>query len=257
MRTATATTATDAGSGAARVGAAPFPGEVDMRLLIIEDEKPLANVLKKGFEENAFTVDLAFDGEDGLFRAEYYDFDAILLDIMLPKMDGLSLLQALRNKGIVTPVLMLTAKREMKDKVSGLERGADDYLAKPFDFPELLARVRSIIRRSKGKPSPVVIIGGLSIDTNARLVRRGEQDIGLSAKEYEYLEYLAMNRDRVVSRTELLNHVYSTCYDFDSNIVDVYISNLRGKLDRGFEQKLIHTVRGTGYILTEKRVFGD
>lgn len=228
-----------------------------MRLLIIEDEKPLANVLKKGFEENAFTVDLAFDGEDGLFRAEYYDFDAILLDILLPKMDGMSLLHSLRKKGIATPVLMLTAKREMQDKVTGLETGADDYIPKPFEFPELLARVRSAIRRSKGKPSPVVTIGNLSIDTNARQVRREERDIALSAKEYEYLEYLAMNRDRVVSRQELLNHVYSTCYDFDSNIVEVYISNLRSKVDRDFATKLIHTVRGAGYILTEKRVFGD
>jgi len=228
-----------------------------MRLLIIEDEKPLANVLKKGFEENAFTVDLAFDGEDGLFRAEYYDFDAILLDILLPKMDGMSLLHSLRKKGIATPVLMLTAKRGMQDKVTGLETGADDYIPKPFEFPELLARVRSAIRRSKGKPSPVVTIGNLSIDTNARQVRREERDIALSAKEYEYLEYLAMNRDRVVSRQELLNHVYSTCYDFDSNIVEVYISNLRSKVDRDFATKLIHTVRGAGYILTEKRVFGD
>lgn len=228
-----------------------------MRLLIIEDEKPLANVLKKGFEENAFTVDLAFDGEDGLFRAEYYDFDAIILDIMLPKMDGMALLHSLRKKAIGTPVLMLTAKREMKDKVTGLETGADDYIAKPFDFPELLARVRSVIRRSKGKPSPVISIGDLAIDTNGRLVRRGEQDILLSAKEYEYLEYLAMNRDRVIGRNELINHLYGTCYDFDSNIVEVYISNLRSKVDRGFEKKLIHTVRGAGYILTEKRVSRD
>ena len=227
-----------------------------MRLLIIEDERPLAKVLKKGFEEHAFTVDLAFDGEDGLFRAEFYDFDAIILDIMLQKMDGLAVLHALRNKGKNTPVLMLTAKREMQDKVTGLEMGADDYIPKPFDFPELLARVRSTIRRSKGKPSPVVTIGDLSLDTNARLVQRDGQAITLSAKEYEYLEYLAMNKDRVVSRNELIEHVYNTYYDYDSNIVDVYISNLRSKVDKAFEKKLIHTVRGSGYILTEQRVFG-
>ena len=228
-----------------------------MRLLIIEDERPLANVLKKGFEEHAFTVDLAFDGEDGLFRAEFYNFDAIILDIMLPKMDGLAVLHALRKKGKDTPVLMLTAKREMTDKVTGLEMGADDYIPKPFEFPELLARVRSTIRRSKGKPSPVVTIADLSLDTNARLVQRGGQEITLSSKEYEYLEYLVMNKDRVVSRNELIDHVYNTYYDYDSNIVDVYISNLRSKVDKNFAKKLIHTIRGAGYILTEERVFGD
>lgn len=224
-----------------------------MRLLIIEDSKPLAKVLKKGFEEHAFTVDLAFDGEDGLFMARTYEFDAIILDIMLPKRDGMSILQTLRGKGIDTPVLMLTAKREMKDKVLGLESGADDYTAKPFEFPELLARVRSIIRRSKGRPSPHLAVGDLTIDTNARRVRRGGQELALSAKEYEYLEYLMLNRDRVVSRTELIDHLYDTGYDYDSNIVEVYISNLRGKVDKGFERKLIHTVRGAGYVLSNER----
>lgn len=227
-----------------------------MRLLIIEDEKPLANVLKKGFEEHAFTVDLAFAGEDGLFLAENYAYDAMIIDIMLPEMDGLSILSALRRQKVDTPVLMLTAKRELNDKVSGLEMGADDYISKPFDFPELLARVRSAIRRSKGKPSPIITVGDLSIDTNTRLVRRGERDIELSAKEYKFLEYLAMNRTRVVSRSELIEHVYDTEYDFDSNIVDVYISYLRNKIDRGCEKKLIHTVRGAGYVLTEEREFG-
>ena len=221
-----------------------------MRLLIIEDEKPLAVVLKKGFEEQGFTVDLSFDGEDGLFLAENYAFDAILLDIMLPRIDGLSLLKILRDRGSVTPVLMLTAKREMNDKVTGLETGADDYIAKPFDFPELLARVRSVIRRHRGKPAPVIRIGPLSIDTNRRQVCRDGEEIGLSAKEYEYLEYLALNQERIVRRTELLDHIYSIHYDFDSNIVDVYISNLRRKIDRGYPIKLLHTVRGVGYRLT-------
>lgn len=220
-----------------------------MRLLIVEDEKPLARVLKKGLEEQGFTVDLSFDGEDGLFLAENYAFDAILLDIMLPKLDGLTLLKTLRRRGVETPVLMLTAKREMNDKVAGLEMGADDYIAKPFDFPELLARVRSTIRRNKGQTNPEIIVGDLCLDTNLRVVRRDGQLLKLSAKEYEYLEYLALNRNRVVNRSELLDHLYSTSYDFDSNIIDVYISNLRRKVDRDFTHKLIHTIRGAGYRL--------
>ncbi len=221
-----------------------------MRLLIVEDEKPLAAVLKKGLEELGFTVDLSSDGDDGLFLAQNYDFDAILLDIMLPNTDGLTILKKMRNQGIDTPVLMLTAKQAMEDKVTGLEFGADDYIAKPFDFPELVARIRSTIRRNKGKPAPQIQVGDLWLDTNTRLVRRGGREIRLSSKEYEYLEYLALNSERVVGRDELLDHIYSAYYDFDSNIVDVYISNLRRKIDRDFEVKLILTVRGVGYRLT-------
>lgn len=221
-----------------------------MRLLIVEDEKALAQVLKKGFEEHGFAVELTFDGEDALFITRHYPFDAILLDIILPKRDGLSVLATLRKRGIATPILMLTAKRELNDKVTGLEAGADDYIAKPFDFPELLARVRSAIRRSKGKPAPQVRIGDLNIDMNTRRVNRADQVIPLTGKEYEYLEYLALNRERVVRRTELLDHIYSTDYDFNSNIIDVYISNLRRKIDRDHPTKLLHTIRGVGYRLS-------
>lgn len=222
-----------------------------MRLLVVEDEKPLAVVLKKGLEEQGFTVELSLDGQDGLFMAENYAFDAILLDITLPNIDGLAVLQTLRKQGVATPVLMLTAKRQMSDKVTGLESGADDYIAKPFDFPELVARVRSAIRRSKGNPAPVLEIADLLIDTNTRAVTRGGVPLGLSAKEYEYLEYLALNQHRVVSRNELLDHIYNAHYDFDSNIIDVYISNLRRKIDRDFSRKLIHTIRGAGYRLAQ------
>jgi len=222
-----------------------------MRLLLVEDEKPLAKVLKKGLEEQGFTVELSFDGEDGLFLAQNYAFDVILLDIMLPNINGLELLQTLRKSGVETPVLMVTAKREMHDKVTGLESGADDYISKPFDFPEVVARIRSAIRRSKGKPMPVVEIADLAIDTNTRVAMRAGQALGLSSKEYDYLEYLALNHQRVVSRNELLNHLYSASYDFDSNIIDVYISNLRRKVDRGFDRKLIHTLRGAGYRLAD------
>lgn len=222
-----------------------------MRLLLVEDEKPLAIVLKKGLEEQGFTVELSFDGEDGLFLAQNYAFDVILLDIMLPNINGLELLQTLRKSGIETPVLMVTAKREMNDKVTGLESGADDYISKPFDFPEVVARIRSAIRRNKGKPIPVLEIADLAIDTNARVAIRAGKAIGLSSKEYDYLEYLALNHERVVSRNELLDHLYSASYDFDSNIIDVYISNLRRKVDRGFDRKLIHTIRGAGYRLAD------
>lgn len=221
-----------------------------MRLLVVEDEKPLARVLKKGLEELGFVVELSNSGEDALFLAQNYDFDCILLDIMLPEVDGLTILKKLRRRGSETPILMLTAKREMQDKVSGLESGADDYIAKPFDFPELVARIRSAIRRNKGKPAPQLQIGDLCIDTNTRAVARGGQELKLSSKEYEYLEYLALNQQRIVSRNELLEHLYSAYYEFDSNIVDVYISNLRRKIDRDFELKLIHTIRGAGYRLT-------
>lgn len=220
-----------------------------MRILLVEDEKPLATVLKKGLEEEGFTVELSFDGEDGLFLAGNYAFDIILLDIMLPGIDGLSILSTLRKEGNETPILMLTAKREMTDKVIGLESGADDYIAKPFDFPEVVARIRSAIRRNKGKPAPLVEIGDLTINTNTRLATRSGKVLGLSSKEYDYLEYLALNHHRVVSRNELLDHLYAASYDFDSNIIDVYISNLRRKVDRNFNYKLIHTIRGAGYRL--------
>lgn len=220
-----------------------------MRILIVEDEKPLANVLKKGLEEQGFVVELSYDGTDGLFLALNYAFDAILLDIMLPGMDGLTLLETLRKEGHDTPVLMLTAKREMTDKVKGLENGADDYIAKPFDFPEVVARIRSVIRRNKRKPVSALKIADLSINTNTREATRNGKDLQLTSKEYEYLEHLALNNERVVSRNELLDHLYSASYDFDSNIIDVYISNLRRKVDRGFDRKLIHTVRGAGYRL--------
>jgi DNA-binding response OmpR family regulator len=221
-----------------------------MRVLIAEDEQALAQVLKKGLEEQGFTVELSASGEDVLFLAQTYDFDCILLDIMLPEVDGLTILKKLRRQGNETPILMLTARREMQDKVDGLESGADDYIAKPFDFPELVARIRSAIRRNKGKPAPEIRIGDLCIDTNTRAVEHGGQALKLSSKEYEYLEYLALNQQRIVSRNELLEHLYSAYYEYDSNIVDVYISNLRRKVDRDFELKLIHTVRGAGYRLS-------
>lgn len=224
-----------------------------MRVLIIEDEKNLAQILKKGLEENGFTAEVSLDGEEGLYMAETYPYDAVLLDIMLPEVDGLTILNTLRAKKIDVPVLMITAKGEIENRIKGLSIGADDYIAKPFDFSELLARLKAVIRRSKGKPSPIITIDNLVIDTNSRTVKRAGKEIRLSAKEYNLLEYLALNEGRVVSRTELIEHVYDAEFDLDSNIIDVYINYLRNKIDKGFDKQFIHTVRGAGYTLKSDR----
>lgn len=224
-----------------------------MRILIVEDEQKLAGILKQGLEENSFAVEISHDGEEGLYMALNFPFDAVILDIMLPKMDGLEVLSRLREQGISTPVLMLTARGDIEDRVKGLNTGADDYLPKPFDLSELLARLRSVIRRNKGRASSLITVKDLDVDMNSRTVKRAGTQIELSATEYRILEYLLLNRDRVVSRTELIEHVYDTNYDLDSNVIDVYINYLRKKIDRGFDNQLIHTVRGAGYILKEDR----
>lgn len=222
-----------------------------MKILIIEDEKKLAEILKKGFEEHPFVVDLSFDGEEGLYMAETYSYDAVILDIMLPKMDGFTILGKLRGKKIDVPILILTARGEVEDRIKGLNIGADDYIIKPFEFSELLARIKAVIRRNKGKASPVITINDLTIDINSRTVRRSNTDIKLSTKEYNILEYLALNRGRIISRTELVEHIYDIDFDLDSNVIDVYINYLRNKIDKDYNKKLIHTVRGAGYILKE------
>ncbi len=223
-----------------------------MRVLIVEDEKNLAKVLKKGLEESGFVIDIASDGEEGFYMANEFPFDALILDISLPKLDGLSILGKLREKGSKVPVLMLTARADVADKIKGLNTGADDYLAKPFDFAELLARLNSLLRRSKNTPSPVIKISDLEIDTNAREVCRSNKKIKLSSSEFNILEYLALNRGRVISRAELTDHIYNIDFDLDSNIIDVYINYLRNKIDKGYIKPLIHTIRGSGYILAEK-----
>ena len=223
-----------------------------MKILIIEDERKLAWLLQKGLEENSFTVDLCHDGEEGLYMAENFSYDAILLDLMLPRMDGISILKSLRAHMIDVPVLVVTARGDVEDRIKGLDIGADDYISKPFDLTELMARLRSVIRRSKGRPSPLLTIGDLVIDTNGKTVVRAGQSFVLAAREYAILEYLAMNTGRVVSRSELIEHIYATGYDWDSNVIDVYINYLRNKVDKGFGETLIHTVRGAGYILQVK-----
>lgn len=220
-----------------------------MRILIVEDEKSLAEAIKKGLEEEDYAVDVAYNGEDGLFMAENEPSDLIILDIMLPIIDGMTILKKIRKAGFKTPVLMLTAKDAITDRVSGLDSGADDYLTKPFHFEELLARIRVLLRRdSEGKTSAIPI-GDLLINMASHEVKRGGKEILLSAKEYTLLELLAINRNKVLSRTYISEHIYDYDFDLDSNVIDVFVNRIRNKIDRGSETKLIHTVRGAGYML--------
>jgi DNA-binding response OmpR family regulator len=221
-----------------------------MRILIIEDEKSLADIIKKGLEEEGYAVDVAYNGEDGLYMAENEPSDIAILDIMLPIIDGLTILKRIRKKGIKTPVIMLTARDALMDKVSGLDSGADDYLTKPFSFEELLARIRTLIRRGSEVKSSIIEIGfNLVIDMATHEVKRGVKNIMLSSKEYALLEYMAINRNKVLSRTLLTEHLYNQDFDLDSNIIDVFINRIRNKIDKGFNIRLIHTIRGDGYIL--------
>lgn len=222
-----------------------------MRVLIVEDEKSLAAILKQGLQENGFVVETTSDGEEGLYMAETYPFDAVLLDVMLPSVDGITILETLRKKNIAVPVLMVTALGRTQDRISGLNIGADDYITKPFDFEELVARLRAVIRRHKDKSSPFITISDMVIDTNARTVTRAGGVVKLSATQYNILQYLALNAGRVVGRSELIEHVYDTDFDRDSNVINVHVNYLRNKLDKGFSSQLIRTVRGAGYVLGE------
>jgi heavy metal response regulator len=222
-----------------------------MRILIVEDEKSLAEAIKKGLEEEDYAVDVAYNGEDGLFMAENEPSDLIILDIMLPIIDGMTILKKIRETGVKTPVLMLTAKDAITDKVSGLDSGADDYLTKPFHFEELLARMRVLLRRDSEVKTCVIQIGDLLIDMAPHEVKRGGKEILLSAREYALLELLAINRDKVLSRTYISEHIYDYDFDLDSNVIDVFVNRIRNKIDRESESKLIHTVRGAGYMLKE------
>ena len=222
-----------------------------MKILIVEDEQDLAEIIKQGLEENSFSVEMCHDGEEGLFMAGNYPYDAVLLDIMLPTMDGFTVLKKLREQKIKVPVLMLTARGEMDDKVKGLDIGADDYLVKPFKFPELISRLKAIIRRNKGEASPLISIGDLTIDINSMAVKRADKEIKLSSREYRILMYLSLNRGRVISREQIAEYIYDPDHDHDSNIIDVYINYLRNKIDKDHADKLIHTIRGEGYVMKE------
>ncbi len=223
-----------------------------MRILLVEDEKDLAAIIKQGFEEKGYVVDVAHDGEEGLYMAENFPIDAVVLDIMLPLLDGLAVLSRLRKKGITTPVILLTARDALLDKIKGLDTGADDYLTKPFVFEELLARIRSLLRRKTEVKQAVIKIGDLEINTASHEVKRAGKPVTLSAREYALLEFMAYRKDSVLSRTDIVEHIYHEENDMDSNVVDVYINYLRNKIDKDSKKKLIHTVRGAGYMLKEE-----
>ena len=222
-----------------------------MRILIVEDYTPLRNSLSQGLTEAGFAVDATGDGEEGLWFADTSHYDAIILDLMLPGMDGLTILAKLRGKKNATPVLILTAKDAISDRVRGLDSGADDYVTKPFDFAELLARINALIRRRYDHESPVLTLADLAIDTRARSVTRAGKEIELTAKEYMLLEYLVLRRGQVVTRSEIMEHVYDFNADLMSNVIDVRIRTLRRKLECGGLSRLIHTRRGLGYLLAE------
>ncbi len=220
-----------------------------MRLLVIEDEKKVARFIKKGLEEEGYAVDLAFDGEEGLAMLLDQVHDLILLDIALPKIGGLQVLKKLREKKVRTPVLLLTVRATIEDKVLGLDSGADDYLTKPFAFQELLARIRALLRRKGEVRDPLLRVEDLVLDPARRLVTRGGEKIDLTTKEFALLEYLMRNAGRVVSRAMISEHVWDYDFDTETNVIDVYINYLRRKIDSGRDKKLIHTVRGSGYVL--------
>jgi DNA-binding response OmpR family regulator len=223
-----------------------------MRLLLIEDYKPLQKSLSQGLQEAGFAVDVTGDGREGLWYATGNDYDVIILDIMLPGLDGLSILQKLRSAGKQTHILLLTAKDSVNDRVKGLNLGADDYLVKPFAFEELLARIRAIIRRNYKDKNPVIHIGPVQIDTTTQRVRCGQNEISLTPREYALLEYLALRTGQVVSRTDIWEHVYDFHSSATSNVVDVYIGYLRKKMEEPGNPPLIHTIRGRGYLLGEQ-----
>jgi len=220
-----------------------------MRLLLIEDHQPFARALKKGLEEEGFAVDVAHDGEEGDFKARSADYDAIILDVMLPKEDGFSLLKRWRHDGLKTHVLLLTARGTMQDKVHGLDLGADDYLTKPPQLEELFARIRALVRRGHQVKDPLLRVHDLEIDTAARTVKRAGQAIHLTPREFALLQFLAFHQGKVVSRTMIWEHLYDEQDDNTSNVVDVYIRYLRNKVDRGFDPPLILTRWGEGYML--------
>jgi heavy metal response regulator len=221
-----------------------------MRILVVEDEAGVAGFVQQGLTEAGYAVDVARDGPDGLEHALGFEYDVIVLDLMLPRMNGLDVLRELRNRKVKAPVLLLTARDELDDRVQGLDAGADDYLVKPFAFPELLARVRALLRRPPLQAGTVLQVSDLEMDTAGREVRRAGKVIELSPREFSLLELLLRHPRQVLSRTQIVEHVWNNNFYSDTNVVDVYIGYLRRKIDRGFDPPLIHTVRGVGYRLS-------
>jgi DNA-binding response OmpR family regulator len=221
-----------------------------MKILVVEDEHLIATSIKKGLEQEHYIVDIAFDGIEGYDLSSSGDYDIILLDLMLPSLDGLSICKKLRDEKNNTPILILTAKSQLEDKIKGLDYGADDYLTKPFAFEELLARIRALSRRPQQSTSKVLTVGDLTLDTTSYQVKRGNKEILLSSKEYSLLECLMRHSDQILNKDQLIQHVWSYESDILPNTVEVYIRNLRQKIDKPFTKKLIQTIRGFGYKLS-------
>ena len=227
-----------------------------MKILIIEDDKKTADFIGKGFKEEGFLVDVCYDGNEGLDRILIHHFDAAVIDIMLPGIDGLSIIEMLRQEGNRTPVLILSAKRSVTERIEGIKAGGDDYMIKPFSFSELLVRVQGLIRRSQpieasnaNTQTNLIKVADLELDAWKREARRAGHTIPLHAKEFSLLEYMMRNQGRVVSKTSILENVYDYNFDPQTNVVDVLVCRLRNKIDKGFDEKLLHTVRGMGYVL--------
>ncbi|HYR42644.1 MAG TPA: response regulator transcription factor [Terriglobia bacterium] len=222
-----------------------------MRILVVEDERKVASFIKKGLQQEGYAADAVYDGQEAIQNATTFDYDLVILDLMLPGRSGLDVLREIRSKKTTLPVLVLTAKGAIEDKVAGLDAGADDYLIKPFAFAELSARIRALLRRG-AQENTRLRIADLEIDTAARQVRRAGQAIDLKMKEYALLEFLLRNAYRAVTRTMIVEHVWDIHFDSVSNVVDVHINSLRNKIDKGFQPPLIHTVRGVGYMLSDR-----
>lgn len=224
-----------------------------MRILLAEDEKSLNKIIAKHLKASGYSVDSCFDGKEAYELISMTEYDAAVLDVMMPHIDGFSLVKKLRDENNLLPVLFLTARDSIEDRVEGLDIGADDYLVKPFAFEELLARIRVIIRKNSVLKSNVISVCDLSVDISTKTVTRGGKTISLSAKEYELLQYLALNSGIVLSREKIEDHIWNYDYEGGTNVVDVYIRYLRKKIDEGYGKKLIHTVRGMGYVLREEK----
>ena len=221
-----------------------------MRILVVEDDNGAARFIKKGLSEEGFMTDVVSGGEEGLFMAMTEIYDLIILDVMLPEINGFEVLRAIRQKGVSTPVLFLTAKDEKEDIIHGLDLGADDYLVKPFAFAELLARIRAVLRRGQtGDQMQKLIIGDLVLDRVTRQARRNDKIIELTAKEFQLLEYMMRNAGQILTKTMILDRVWGYDFDTQSNIIEVHVNRLRAKVDKDFSTKLIHTVRGVGYVI--------
>jgi len=220
-----------------------------MRILVIEDERKVATFIKKGLVEEHYAVDTAFDGEEGLYLAEINEYDLIVLDLMIPKIDGFGVLKKIRERKNNVPILVLTAKDSVDDTVRGLDAGCDDYLTKPFAFAELLARIRALLRRDKKEKESVLRIADLSLSIVTHKVMRQGKEIELTSKEYALLEYFMRNPEKVLTRTMISEHVWDYHFDSNTNVIDVYVNYLRKKIDKDFEPKLIHTIRGIGYMM--------